>query len=938
MLTRIHALAKSNYASSSSRILPQCGATSHPSGVIVSSNRAVVSVVNISHPVSRYLATRSRPSGKSSSSRFSKDSPAKKWREAPKSAPKKSPTSKVSSTPNKPTSPSNVKKSPSKSSYASNSTKKKSIEKPRAPVEEKSAEMKRPHIVRDMERIEAARHQIRKVTGDVGSNEGGATQVSASGKTKFNPHFKKLRLMGPLLRALDDMGWSKPTPVQEQTIIQGIRGDNIVASAETGTGKTGAYALPMLQRIYVRKKYEEVRGIERIAAPLGIILCPTRELAEQVEDQLFELGKYIDGIRIVGISGALKQPELQVRELRNGVDILVATPGRLLRLLDETTDEEDEIEDLDVFPEMDESEALEDENGMAKYGDSKYAREHTVDDGFGVVEDGEEIDEIDVKDMDDDTAWNSLTNMAPKPIRKRKQKRDAIYAQWDKAWDELDKTAPNAMKMKGEPSNARFKERLPFIPKGGALKNSNIDLTHVRCLALDEVDRMLAMGLFPEVRHLFKAMPRPQGRKDPERMQVSMFTATLVPRVSELVKRFAPYHTRIDLNKTMNVAERVQQHFYYVGPRRKHALLTYLLRRRGSIKGMQTLVFCRTRQRVDRLAAQLVEEGFSAAGIHGDQSIAARQSAIDMFKNGETQILISTEIMARGMDIPQLPVVINYDLPHTPEEYIHRIGRTARAGNDGTAISFVSHEPTLIEVGKRLVELDETYYLDAISNLLQRPCRVTKVPGPWRDEAKVETLLKKSRAEDEAKVEQKSSNKPINHKKIDPKKASAAKNKARVKESSEAEPATPVLDVRSGDITGGSELAPKRKKEYYYLEDDAELRSAIPPERNVVKRAKEILTQLYDRKTRQVEHASKRKNISSVDDHRTALKTHVSLRDFKEGRYEDVMDEFDTKRARKLGVVVPKNLDKVIKKQRDAITKKFFAKKKERQERKKAML
>lgn len=913
MLSRVSVLQNGllgNLPTSSTLNRPTAASSGLVNERLVSSG---LSASNSTPLLARLLATRSTSSSNARHGTNSKGPGQKRWREAPPSSLKKSAPSQSASARLGASSPSKPSKPASKGPQSSSKPAKKTSP-PKKDSESTSATPLRPHIVRDLARIEEARHKIRKVTGEV--TEPGATIRTDSGKTKFNQPFARLQLMGPLLRALDDMGWVEPTPVQAETIALGIKGTNIVASAETGTGKTAAYALPMLQRIHIRKKYEASRGIERVAAPLGIILCPTRELAEQVEDQLFELGKYVPGVRIVGISGALKQPELQIRELHNGVDILVATPGRLLRLLDETTTVEDESEKVDI-PEIEddaETDEFVDEFDELSGGlvSNKNGEDELYDDGFG---EDFEIEEAPAANMTNDEAWRSLTTHTSSGDKKKKAKREAAYAQWDQAWSEMDQN-----------SKGRFRERLPLLPKGEALKNSNIDLTHVRSLALDEVDRMLAMGMFPEVRHLFKAMPRPQSRRDTNRMQVFMFTATLVPRVSELIKRFAPHHIRVDLNKAMNVAGRVTQHFYSVGPRRKHALLTYLLRRRGSIKGLQTLVFCRTRQRVDRLAAQLAEEGFSVAGIHGEQSLSSRQNAIDGFREGGTQVLIATEIMARGMDIPQLPVVINYDMPHSPEEYIHRIGRTARAGNTGTAISFVSSEPTLVEVGKRLVELDETHYLTAISNFLQKQIHTTKVPGPWRDEAKFD--------ESDEAVETTTSTKSAN--KTGPK----SKSKKHAKKSA-SEPIislpTPVLDVRTQTVIGGESLAPKRKMDYHYVEDDAELRSAIPPDRNVVDRAKEVLSRLYDRKSKQVDHAVKNKRLSQVEDHQTALKTHVSLRDFKEGRYEDVMDEFDTKRARKLGVAVPKNLDATIKKKRDFITKKFHKKKLERQARRQSL-
>ena len=811
------------------------------------------------------------------------------------------------------------------------------------PPESAKQPVSRLHVVRDQARIAQFKHKIRKVTGDDagGVSASETVAVEREGKTRFNAHFQKLHIMGPLLRTIESLGWQSPTPVQAGTIALGIRGLNIVASAETGTGKTAAYAIPMIQRIYVRKKYEELRGIQRVAAPLGVILCPTRELAEQVEDQVFALAKDVPGMRILGLSGALKDPSVQIRELQKGVDILVATPGRLLRLLNEEVTREDDLEDAAAIPELGsgEGEVAPGEDGEAlaevfadeeeEAWDEEEAMEmdetgEEYDDGFGEALDEDfDLEEVSVsrsEEINDEKMLHRM--MSPSRVAKRrKQKRDAVYSQWDRSWQEMEDV--------GVHKSARFKERLPFIPHGQAVKNANIDLTHVRHLALDEVDRMLAMGMFPEVRHLFKAMPRPQGRKDPERMQIFMFTATLVPRVWELIKRFAPHHIRVDLNKAMNVAERVKQHFYEVGSRRKYALLTYLLRRKGSMKGQQVLVFCRTRQRVERLAQQLIDEGFPAAGIHGNQTLSQRQRIIDQFREGNTQILVSTEIMARGMDIPELPFVVNYDLPHSPEEYVHRIGRTARAGHTGTAFSFVASEPSMVEVGKRLVELDERFYMQSISKFLQKNLVPTKVPGPWKDEAKQSTesghvsrshqrssSTSSPSSSAAAATTTTSASLPYAKSPKRPTKKDANKGQVSV-------PATPVLDVRTKSILKADQLKTKPSTNYYYLEDDPELKSVIPPERDLVDKAQQVLSRLYDRKSRQVEHASKtRTGLAHVKDATAVLQHQVSLRDFQEGRYEDVMEEFDTRRARKLGVAVPKNLDSVLLKKREKIQKK----------------
>ncbi|XP_049850836.1 ATP-dependent RNA helicase RhlE-like, partial [Schistocerca gregaria] len=481
----------------------------------------------------------------------------------------------------------------------------------------------------------------------------GDESLNAVGEREVNVRFQKLNLMGPLLRAVDRLGWKAPTAIQSAAIPAAIRGHNIVSSAETGTGKTAAYGLPMLHRLYIWKKYEERRSIERRSAPLCIVLCPTRELCEQVEKQVCEYAREMDGVRIVGVAGAMRDVEAQVRELKKGVDILVATPGRLLTMFREGVKEE----------------------------------------------------------------------------RKEGEETREMHEKWDKAWEGLDRESETRKRV--------LREELPCIPVGSSFKNSKIDFSEVRCFVLDEVDRMLSMGMFPEVRQIFRALPRPQREKrGVDRMQVMMFTATLVPRVGELIKRFAPHHVRFDLNKSMSVAERVEQVFYEVGNRRKYALLSYLLRRRGSMRGEQVLVFCRTRQRVERLTEQLNRDKIAAVGIHGSQPASVRRRIVDGFCANSYRVLVSTELMARGIDIPKLPVVVNYDLPSNPEEYVHRIGRTARAGESGRAVSFVSRRPEVVEVRKRLVELDELSLAKSIFKFLNMSPRFAKVPGPWRDEAK----------------------------------------------------------------------------------------------------------------------------------------------------------------------------------------------------------
>lgn len=560
----------------------------------------------------------------------------------------------------------------------------------------------------------------------------------------------------------------------------------VVASAETGTGKTAAYSLPMLHRLYIQKKNEERRDINRVASPLAVVVCPTRELAEQVEDHIHRYSRHINGLKIVGVQGAMKDIASQIKELRNGVDILVATPGRLLTLIkggesNVTVDDKEVEEEYDLFMDDD-------------------------DDYIG------EVDEEDLIDM-----------------------------------DENEDHAPISLQKFNLVTQSKYKEVAPTF-KSEAVYNEYIDLTNVKTLVLDEVDKMLAMGLLPEMKYIYKGMPRPKNRKHPDRMQVLMFTATLVPRINELIKRFAPYHIKVDLNHGMNIPQNVKQVFYEVGNRRKYALLTYLLRRKGSMKDSQVLVFCRTKQRVNRLCEKLKEEGFNVGGIHGDKTLQARQIVIEKFRKGEIMILVSTDVMARGMDIPNLPFVVNFDIPHNPEEYIHRAGRTGRAGASGTVYSLIGKDPVTIEIGGKVTEIYEPDYFQEIKDLLKAPTlHPTKVPGPWKDEDK-----------------NKSSNKKKNDQKM--------------------------------TITYSDESLKKYK--------------FIDTTKSKEEMKKEVISQLIQKTKNEAEY-KKRAKIGERVDKRPLFKKDPKLRDFKEGRYENALFEFDAKRARKLGIYVPSDLDAI---------------------------
>jgi len=257
-----------------------------------------------------------------------------------------------------------------------------------------------------------------------------------------------------------------------------------------------------------------------------------------------------------------------------------------------------------------------------------------------------------------------------------------------------------------------------------------VDLSKVKILIMDEVDRMFHMGQTPDIKTIFLNLPKPKSTDPNQRMQVMMFTATLMGKSINLVARFAPRHERIDLNWNLKAPKSVRQVVYEVTHRRKRALLTYLLRRKGSLKGKKVLVFCRTRLRVVNLTEHLKSQGFQLESIFKSQSLATRQKNIDLFRDNHIKLLISTELMARGIDIPDLEVVINFDVPHEPEEYIHRIGRTGRVGRDGLAITFVAKKSFLVKIGRQITEINEKEFIKKIQDLMEKRILISKIPGP----------------------------------------------------------------------------------------------------------------------------------------------------------------------------------------------------------------
>jgi ATP-dependent RNA helicase RhlE len=350
--------------------------------------------------------------------------------------------------------------------------------------------------------------------------------------------FSQLGLADNLLRAVADQGYGEPTPIQSQAVPLILAGRDLLAAAQTGTGKTAAFTLPLLQCLQAARVTPDTR--RRVRA---LVLTPTRELAAQVGDSIRVYGRYLPLRTAVIFGGVNIKP--QIEALQRGVDILVATPGRLL--------------------------------------------DHT--------------------------------------------------------------------------------------------RQRTVNLSNIEILVLDEADRMLDMGFIPDIRRLLTLLPRQR--------QNLLFSATFADEIRTLADRLLQHPAIIEVAPRNAPAARVSQQVHPVDRSRKQALLAHLV---SAGNWRQTLVFTRTKHGADRLAQQLERDGISAAAIHGNKSQPARTRVLAAFKQGKVRVLVATDIASRGLDIAHLPQVVNYELPSVPEDYVHRIGRTARAGRTGTAVSLVCSE------------------------------------------------------------------------------------------------------------------------------------------------------------------------------------------------------------------------------------------------------
>ena len=373
--------------------------------------------------------------------------------------------------------------------------------------------------------------------------------------------FDSLGLNADILRAIEEQGYREPTPIQRQAIPVVLSGRDLMASAQTGTGKTAGFTLPLLQRLLNSAPQQKGRRPVR-----ALILTPTRELAAQVGENVREYSKYLNIRSLVVFGGVSINP--QMMKLRGGVDILVATPGRLLDL------------------------------------------EHQ-----------------------------------------------------------------NAVK-----------------------------LDSVEVLVLDEADRMLDMGFIHDIRRVLAKLPA--------RRQNLLFSATFSDDIKSLAEKLLHNPEEVEVARRNTASEQITQHVHFVDKKRKRELLSQMI---GAGNWQQVLVFTRTKHGANHLVEQLQQDGITAAAIHGNKSQGARTRALADFKSGGIRVLVATDIAARGLDIEELPHVVNYELPNVPEDYVHRIGRTGRAAATGEALS--------------LVCVDEHKLLRDIERLLKREIPRMALPG-----------------------------------------------------------------------------------------------------------------------------------------------------------------------------------------------------------------
>ena len=349
--------------------------------------------------------------------------------------------------------------------------------------------------------------------------------------------FRDLNIIEPILKAIEEKGYIVPTSIQEKAIPAALAKRDILGCAQTGTGKTASFAIPIIQHLQANKETDKRQGIK------ALILTPTRELALQISECIDDYSKYTCVRHGVIFGGVNQRP--QVDMLRKGIDILVATPGRLLDLINQ----------------------------------------------------------------------------------------------------------------------------------------GHIHLTNIEYFVLDEADRMLDMGIIHDIKRILPKLPKEK--------QTLFFSATMPDSIIALTKSLLKNPVKIYITPKSSTVDSIKQIIYFVEKKEKSQLLISILQK---AEDQSVLIFSRTKHNADKIVRILGKAGIGSQAIHGNKSQAARQSALGNFKSGKTKVMVATDIASRGIDINELPLVINYDLPDVPETYVHRIGRTGRAGNEGTALTFCSQE------------------------------------------------------------------------------------------------------------------------------------------------------------------------------------------------------------------------------------------------------
>lgn len=397
-------------------------------------------------------------------------------------------------------------------------------------------------------------------------------------ETKTVENFDALGLAAPLLQAVIESGYTSPTPIQAKAIPLALQGLDLMAGAQTGTGKTAAFTLPILQKILPLASTSTSPAKHPVRA---LVLAPTRELAIQVEESVKVYAKNTP-LRSLCVFGGVDIRK-QTPHLKTGVEVLVATPGRLLDHIEQKT----------------------------------------------------------------------------------------------------------------------------------------VQLNQVQILVLDEADRMLDMGFMPDLKRILALLPKQR--------QNLMFSATFSKEIKKLADDFLTNPTLVEVARSNATSENVQQKAYAVEQRKKQALITQILKKEDN---KQVIIFTKTKLTASRLSRALQREDIAADAIHGDKSQKERIAALDAFKEGSITALVATDVAARGLDISDLPMVVNYEIPSSPEDYVHRIGRTGRAGASGVAISFVSddEEKYFIEIEKLIKKSipREPVKIEQSSNTHSKPNNQTK--------------------------------------------------------------------------------------------------------------------------------------------------------------------------------------------------------------------